>query len=74
MFLKSLRDLQITKKGDSVEINYKCKKCDERVQVEITIGEYIELKNGLPFSSVFGKNLQYFKSGKCENCYEYRSS
>lgn len=68
MFLKSLRDLHITKKETTVELNYKCKQCNCPVTVNVTYEQYEDLKAGLPFSAVFTARLRYFKQGKCELC------
>lgn len=72
-----LRDLQLTEVSRIVENNkyqlmlveYKCKTCQKQVRLTITLQEYRELKNGLPFTFVFGRNVRlHLKKGICESC------
>lgn len=68
-FFWLLRQLKIISKEESEEIFYQCKICNQYCKVEISKKEYEELKNGIPFNSVFQKerkeSLIHLKKGLC---------
>jgi len=61
-----LRQLSITKEGDDVILDYKCKICNVYVTVVLTKQEWMDLEDGLPFKYVFpNEKLQHLAKGLC---------
>lgn len=79
MFLLTLRDCHITRciiirngeKVSACEIQYRCKKCYKFASVILTDLECNELRQGLPYRSVFSLSrrteLLNFEQGLCNN-------
>lgn len=72
MFLKTLRQLHIRRDENEVVLEYKCIKCEQFVVITLSETEYDELKEGIPFNSVFQSErrnqLLHFKQGTCKQC------
>lgn len=68
MFLRTLRDLNVSKKQHGVVLSYRCKSCDILVCLTLRLEEYEDLKNGLPVNFVFPQGFVPFKNGLCEKC------
>lgn len=61
-----LRQLSITKEGDDVILDYKCKICDVYVTVVLTKQEWLDLEAGIPFKYAFpNEKLQHLAKGLC---------
>lgn len=53
MFLHTLRELIVDDLGPYTELSYRCKLCNKWVVIQITTECFQELRQGLPFRSVF---------------------
>lgn len=74
MFLHTLRDLIVDDLGVYTELSYRCKICNKWVVIRITTDCFQELRQGLPFRSVFQTELKFnlkreqlsnFEKGTC---------